>query len=271
MTIFIGFLDDSGSDGKGSGPVFAFAGYVSSVEAWKLFSVEWQAALKDGKPIEYFKMREANSLKGEFLGWSASDRDAKVDSLASVIIQRVEFGISNAIFWEDLEQISKEFPEVPLHPYDIMFHGSMSATISYLRRNYAAGSQVGFTFDEQGKLGTRAARVYDQIQPVLTPEERRVILGRPEHKNDKLFNPLQAADMIAWQTRRFCSDNADVSPHAPIEKFDVKSPVMRRLQEIRTIYNTYGEDRLRKLAAGWRVARSLHPSQVPEWYRRDDW
>jgi hypothetical protein len=270
MTIFTEFLDDSGSDGEGSGPVFVLAGYVSWAEAWKPFSGEWQAALKEGKPIEYFKMREANSLKGEFLGWSAPDRDAKVDSLASVIINRVEFGVTNAIFWEDLEKVSAEFPEVPLHPYDIMFHGSMSVTTNYVRRNYAPDSRVGFTFDEQGKMGTRAARVYDHIQPVLTPEEQSVILGRPEHKNDKLFYPLQAADMIAWQVRRFCSDNADVSPRAPMEGFDVKSPVMRRLQEVRTIYNTYGQDRLRKLAADWRVARSLHPSQVPEWYRRDD-
>jgi hypothetical protein len=271
MAIFTEFLDDGGSDGKGSGPVFVMAGYVSTADAWKLFSEEWQTVLRDEKPIEYFKMREANSLKGQFLGWSASNRDAKLDRLASVIVKHVEFGVTNSVFWEDLENVSAEFPDVPLHPHDIMFHGAMARTVNYIRKNYAPDSVVGFTFDQQGKWGTRSARAYDHIQQFLTPEERNALLGRPMHKNDKLCYPLQAADMIAWRVRRFCSDNAGVSPYAPPESFSVKSPIMRRLQEIKTIYNTYGPDRLRKIAKGSRVATRLHPSQIPEWYRQDGW
>lgn len=46
------------------------AGFVSTAENWALFSDAWAAELRAGEPINYIKMREANSRDGEFYGWT---------------------------------------------------------------------------------------------------------------------------------------------------------------------------------------------------------
>jgi hypothetical protein len=48
------------------------------------------------------------------------------------------------------------------------------------------------------------------------------------HKSDEEFLPLQAADMMAWQSRRFCSDN--VAQGENHEAY-CTNPVMESLDE----------------------------------------
>ena len=73
------FVDDSGSGGDS--PWYVLAVYIGTVEQWGYFESEWRSILDMEPRIEYFKMAEAESLRGQFANFSAAERDAKIDSL----------------------------------------------------------------------------------------------------------------------------------------------------------------------------------------------
>lgn len=58
------FVDDSGSGGDS--PYFVLAGYAACESAWTTFLPHWQSVLDLPPKLEYFKMSEAESLKGQF-------------------------------------------------------------------------------------------------------------------------------------------------------------------------------------------------------------
>ena len=67
------FVDDSGSGGDSR--YFVLAGYSATVPTWERFVDDWQVVIDATPAIKYFKMAEAESLKGEFQGFDARDRD----------------------------------------------------------------------------------------------------------------------------------------------------------------------------------------------------
>src|SRR5690348_7326461 len=81
------FIDDS--EGKSGRRPLVLAAYVHAAEEWIQFSDAWDAALHEEPRIEYFKMVEAQNLRGEFKGWSHKARTKKLFRLAKVI---AEFG-----------------------------------------------------------------------------------------------------------------------------------------------------------------------------------
>ncbi len=253
------YLDDSGSEG--SGPVFLLCGYVATAEAWAHFSDDWQKAL-DGPPkLEYFKMKEANSLRKQFWGWDKDRRDSLLIILAQLIKRHVSLGIVSAVWYEDLNKVWSEFPNATsdwkgLHQYQVLYHGTMAMLANhYIKAKLK--DRIEFIFDEQGYWGLQAIIAATSVFPLLEPGERAIIAGPPVQKNDKDYLPLQAADMIAWQARRFIVENATIDPHtARIEDFKVNSPALKLLETIPTIYNTYNVDRLHTLMAGYQGRHS---------------
>lgn len=97
----------------------------------------------------------------------------------------------------------------------------------------------------------------------LRPEERDAVAGPPIQGDEQLFLPLQAADLVAWQTRRFVFDSREAATglESP-ESYVVNSPVMRKLETIKTIYNTYGVDRMKSMAEDCRMMKSLFPDKA---------
>jgi uncharacterized protein DUF3800 len=79
------FTDDSGSGGDSR--YFVLCGFMADLPTWEHFSDQWDAVLKAPPAIEYFKMSEAESLKGQFdknKGWSETTRNKKVNDFIDV-------------------------------------------------------------------------------------------------------------------------------------------------------------------------------------------
>lgn len=263
------YFDDSGSEGLG--PVFILGGYVAPVEKWKQFSREWSAALSEEPAIAYLKMRHANSLRGEFWGWSVQARNTKLDRLAEVIINNVSLGVASAVFWEDWQKVKAEFPTIPLIPYDFLYHGTMAVTARFVREHFPKLSKIDFIFDEQEGAGARAASSFALVKQWLEPEEIEVVAGPPIQRDEKLFLPLQAADLLAWQIRRFVFDNREAATEAePPESYVVNSPAMRRLEKVETIYNTYGLERMRNMLEDLATLKSMFPDELSYLAARND-
>lgn len=224
------FTDDSGSDKRG--PVFILAGYVSTVALWQEFSDAWHAGLQSGpRKLEYFKMQEAAfSGKGQFKKWRRAERDAKVDELARIVKRYAMFGVQAVLWWNDFNAVQARYRKYPIDPYILLFNHVMAAAVTHVRR-LQIEEKIEFYFDDQGRTGDIALQAYRIAQARIAAEMLEYVAGPPNHKSDRVVLPLQAADMLAWQSRRFCAENEQ---HGINRSRYTYRPIVRLLQEIPT-------------------------------------
>ncbi len=203
------FLDDSGS---GHAPVFVLAGFVATVNRWERFTTAWDAQVLHGDPrIDYFKMREAHALDGQFARFGSRQRDARVTTCLSIIqevaLTPVRVVIPHAAYREVFyRKVSKNLD----NPYFIAFYNVLGNVLLGLEDTPDIET-VDFVFDEPGtEHGEESGEEYkvlvEGFDAFLRNAPRhvtRLLAGRPSHKNDKGLSPLQAADLYAWQVRRF--------------------------------------------------------------------
>ncbi len=201
-----GFIDDSGSEP--SEPMFILAGFVSHVERWERFSDKWRERLDKRPSIAYFKMQEANSLKGQFLGWDERDRDLKAGQLIQIIRDYVAIRVSCSVKWNDYRGTLKGRvrPRTNDHPYFFLFYRIIANVIRFQMENNVP-EPVDFVFDQQGKIGRRALSWYDWTLNNRSPRLRRYFGDPPIFRDDKKVLALQAADTLAWQIRRHSADD----------------------------------------------------------------
>jgi hypothetical protein len=192
------FVDDSGSGGDS--PYFALAGLVAETSVWQNFGKDWQLVLNSLPRIRYFKMSEAHSLNGEFSEFSAHERDARLRLLVDVIlaypVREASVLMPKRVF-HYLKNVS--LPREWKGPYLYSFIGIVTAlsTFEYLLRS----QRVDFVFDRQQKTETRVRRTFDRLRGM--PPFYLDRIGSIEFKSEQDAIPLQAADFIAWQNRRF--------------------------------------------------------------------
>jgi hypothetical protein len=193
------FTDESGSSGEGR--FMVMAALVAQAEEWASFSTAWQDSLDAPSRIAYFSGREAFGLKGEFYSWSRERRDRKVLDLLSVLNQFsplvIHCGIEVAPF---KELVAPRCVKPVSHPYFWLFYQVVVAACSALR-SVGRSEQFEAIFDEQRKLGPLVRRWYPLVLEGLPPEERAMMPVDPAFRSDKVSQPLQAADLLAYVFR----------------------------------------------------------------------
>ena len=70
------YVDDSSA--QAGAREMCLAGYMTTAREWMKFSDAWDATLHEAPSVGAFHAVEAESRKGEFLGWSTEDRDQKL-------------------------------------------------------------------------------------------------------------------------------------------------------------------------------------------------
>jgi hypothetical protein len=202
------FVDDSTSD-IGDRRLF-LAAYVNAAESWIAFGHDWRTTLAAAPAISYLKMSEAQNLNGQFRGWSATDRDAKVLKLAQVIVKHRPWSIHCSVSRSDYARIVAPVAPYPLkQPYFSCFWGIIRTAADYhlqLDRGRPTNTHpvppLEYVFDEQDNLGNDAAMWYSWLKEGQEPEIAALMGDRPIFGDDKKMVALQAADMLAWHLRR---------------------------------------------------------------------
>jgi len=228
MCVLQAAIDDSGSDLRG--PLYVLGGYLAKAEEWAKFSDEWEV-VRDAPPaISYFKLSEANRLEEQFKGWTREDADKKVLSLAKVIPPHVMYHLASVVVQADYDEIVMPFRQVILAsnnqqdktlgnllktPYFLLFYDIITECMKRLGEDGKL-EEIEFYFDEQGVMGTRTRSLWDYVKRDAPPELSRYMTNPPQFKDEKVFFPLQAADMIAGLTAgRFIDMMNDVEPVRP--------------------------------------------------------
>src|SRR6185437_5206257 len=193
------FADDSGYPGQS--PVFIMGGLWSHAEQWMAFSDDWAAALTELPAIQYFKMQEAATCKGQFANWSFAKRDEKLRRLTAVINQfsfrSVHVGIDNMI----RDVVFGPTNNLNNHPYFQAFHNFVALSCcDVLLKGEVEPFEL--TFDEQLSLGPKTKAWYPVVRSLAPPSMLALLPTEPRMESDKKFLPLQAADMVTWLARR---------------------------------------------------------------------
>jgi hypothetical protein len=196
----LAFVDDSGSGGDS--PYYVLAGYVAGESTWAGFVPDWQAVLDCSPRLEYFKMNEAEMLTGQFAGFSSEERDARLDEFIDVVLKCDPWEASVAVPAKEFQEVLRP---VLLKSHDNPYYSAFIAMVTAFSGIYrwsGYDETVDFIFDEQAGMQNKMHRLYQRFRHWY-PNWR---LGRVGFNSDKKVLPLQAADLIAWQTRRFmCS------------------------------------------------------------------
>jgi hypothetical protein len=245
MAKFLAVVDDSGSEPQSR--IFVLAGFVGTPDDWAKFAPEWQAVLDLPPKLDYFKMTEAANLGGQFSrprGWDESKRDDRVAALCSVIQNlTVQAGVRNDYFAKYIKSIPA--PERTLlvdGPYVLVFTQIILAMATY-------GDRVGiddacqFVFDQQHGFDGYAKMAWSNMKALVGKSARsdlaHFVGTEPTFENDRMFLPLQAADLFAWHVRRHWDRNQ-------VLWFPL-CPVLRRFSEMGSISRVYDEAELQRL------------------------
>jgi hypothetical protein len=198
-------IDDSGSD-KGDRRLF-MAGFVSTAENWALFSDAWAAELRAGKPINYLKMREANSRDGEFCGWTQGEVREKLARLKALVDYFAPMSFHNSMSrsadWEAFRAIA---PRGLGNAHFSCTFGIVSSVCRFAA-SHKHPSKIEFIFDTQAEIEDEVDLFFEYMAESIPKEARALIARKPRYEDDKTFAPLQAADMLAWHLRRRHEDH----------------------------------------------------------------
>jgi hypothetical protein len=199
-------LDDSGR--ADHSPVLVLGGWIAPISTWAEFVPHWDAMLEMRPRLEYFKMNDAATLRGQFVSWSESRRDERVALVYKTIEEHIPYQVSVIL---ELEPYGRIFTtdwveDAARNPYYFAFNAIVTG-VAREQKNYSLQNPVDFVFDEQAMEKDKIVQAWDALK---ARSDSRDLMGNvPAFLDDKKFKPLQAADLAAWWIRKLRTDEPD--------------------------------------------------------------
>jgi hypothetical protein len=240
------YVDDSGSEPQSH--TFVLGGLIAQPAEWLAFSADWQTVLDSGPvSLDYFKMSEAMSRKGQFdrsRGWTRALRDKKVDEFIEVICKRVPLAAWVSTRHADFQKYLQSIPMPQRHlstdtPYMFLYPQFVFALGVFAQR-LRADCVFDIIFDEQVGFDREAVLAWPGIKIFADSVGLgRYLAGAPAYRDEKRFLPLQGADLFAWEHRKHLEKNRALIV-GPTSRW-------RRLNTVRTFSMQFTADRLREM------------------------
>lgn len=234
------------------------AGYLNYADDWARFADAWADELAAAPSISHLKMVEAQNLRGPFRGWTEQQKDEKLASLARVIrhFRPISFDVSISV--KDFNAIVK--PHAPYGLATPYFPCLFAVVASVARFMQQSGSKlpIDFIFDEQHGVGDDFQHYFQFMARNLPNGARKLVNGSPIFKEDKTYLPLQAADMLAWHTRREYDDG--------LAQFGM--PMAERIRGEHHLSSALPREMLEKWAEAFSQQKGLNQVQSKSQWRK---
>ena len=192
------YLDESAEGGT-----YAIAGYVGPLSTWdEMFSPCWARVLLDAPHrITEFKASDCRQLRGEFTGWSRHEADALTRDLVSVLLDdncspRIA-GVGMAALFPSQAGTPKKSIGNAIHMACLR---NVIAEAMVLSEGIAKGDKVQFVCDVKPGLEGKISKAYETIRAQLQGTRFANMAGRMAFGESTLLAPLQAADLLAYET-----------------------------------------------------------------------
>jgi hypothetical protein len=263
-------VDDSGSEPQS--PIFVLAGFIAPAAKWANFSTEWKQALDLPPKLEYFKMSEAVNFGGQFSrrdGWNDANRDDRLVTLARIIRKHVSLRVSAWIRHDDFEEHIKSLLTPVRHlgidsPYVMLLYQLILA-IAVFGDRHGLQSPCDYIFDDQGKLAEEAEYWWPSLKSIVEQSKRsdlaKFVGSQPIFRDEKVFLPLQAGDLYAWQIRNRYVENHQV-PHQTI--FVPPNRILGMMNTIPVINREYPTDEVIRLREHLLKTREQYAKAFPD-------
>jgi hypothetical protein len=196
------YFDDSGTDG--GTPVAVAACYVSSKEQWGQFVKSWDKVRVD-EGFDVFHMAEfvakAEAGHKPFCDWDNTKKERVYGKLASIVNTRARMGFAIAVPKKPFDRfVFPEFKELYAKDHYTWAVKSVLGLVENWREKFGITIPMQYVFD-RGTLGQQQINdIWIQFEQIKSAEQKYGIVPRGVmFQDDKVFKPLQAADILAWQ------------------------------------------------------------------------
>ena len=197
-------MDESGTH-EGS-PAISVGAFFAKPKVWSAFTTEWNVTKRrTGKaPVEVFHSTDCEALKGEFEGWSESERNVLVAQLMAVLAKHPLAGYGVGINLRALEAAFASRPDLQEFfgsPYIVCFKLAVETVIA-AAEHFGSNEQLAF-IHEANDYEMEAHKAFASIK-----KERKKHAGPMSltfaGKSESV--PLQAADVLAFETNKRTRD-----------------------------------------------------------------
>jgi hypothetical protein len=175
------------------------AGYLADMSYWNIFVPQWRHfLLKHG--LGQIHMRNLIPLQGEYreLGWDARKRNEALVDFIRVIREThlIGFGVGvDADYWRKVRKRYEKCEDVQT----FCFARIMKMVVGRMKRA-AERDVVVVHFDTARKFGSTRFNLFSEIWE-RDPDARQY-LSSICFADPRIYLPLQAADFLAWETRK---------------------------------------------------------------------
>ncbi len=190
--MFTAYFDESGTSKDST--ALTVAGAVSSNQKWRRLEKQWNEILAN-RVVKIFHMKDCAAGRGEFSGWSSSDRRNFIYDLSECMGRHVKYAWSCNIVLDCWTLMNEEFTlrEHLGTPYCLGAAMCIYAVEQWKTRSKIS-SAIEYIF-ESGAEGRGGMVEWVQKNQGITP------ILKP-----KALAGLQVADLIAWKSRRLLHD-----------------------------------------------------------------
>lgn len=257
----IAYLDDSREYWNGLG-FHAFAGYIAPAEFWDTtFAPRWKRIL-DGAPlpISEWKSSDCGALKGEYKGWTREQAHALTVQVVDEIVAHpyaTMFGFGCVVLIPQFgdDRTAKQIEEVSLM---VCIANILGAVCKFAALS-GKPAPIQFVCDQQPDIEGRLRDLWNRAVARVNAEAwGGVQLSNLDFKDSRKVLPIQAADLLAYETRKDLKNRIQ-RPEYPMSR------VIERLQRGHPHIALYmdGEmlaDMFRHSEDGWRGFGLLYNS-----------
>lgn len=229
MGMFSAHFDESGTPDDPNNRLLTVAGFVSRVNKWARFEIEWpnilaDAGLPDGTIFHMYEFARGNPPYQDFAGQSAR-KAALISALVRCVKRNVNKAFSCSVGLKDWKRANERYCIVESlgHPYPLCGRTCVSQVMKWAQKQRG---QIEFFFEDgakhRGEL-SRLLKANADVEPVFLSKKKMI--------------QFQAADMLAWKSRRVL---AEVVEYDGPPDMDSYRRIQKSLAEIKTIPHNYG-------------------------------
>lgn len=202
VVMFKAYLDES-YDSK----ILVISAWAADAVIWPDVEAQWARQIQRVGVSEYHAVDCAHGVE-EFKGWPKEKRNLLTKKLTRIIthrrplhptIRKGMYGISVALLLDDYRELmtgaaGEEFPD----PYMLALQ-LIVRRIAYQASRLPEGEQVECIFDQNEEFAGNATDLFTRIvRSPLVPHREK--LRGIAFESSKKFIPLQAADLLAFET-----------------------------------------------------------------------
>jgi hypothetical protein len=194
VVVLKAFFDDSGTHENSD--VVVMGGIVTTSEDWEAFEPPWRAML-DCYGIDKMHMSRCENGWGPFDGWDREKKERCIDAFSDIVARSKGRILASAVSRADWDQVVVEtnISDWFSDPLDFLFSTCMQRALVSRRASGPKDEEIAVMFDSRDqniKFWTDLSRGYERRWP-----DR---LAGFSFGAMKIVLPLQAADMIAYET-----------------------------------------------------------------------